>query len=126
MTVIPSFNQAIRASTCQKRITVVELFAEDGRILSRGSNRCAPSGGVCHRLGVVQDKDNYDVINSCNWTHAEIITIEQLPEGSKPYRAVLFGHSFYCDACVSALRAVGVEVFEIQETELHQLKPSKN
>lgn len=95
-------------STCQKRVTVCEIFDKDGKLLSRESNRCNPDGGMCHRLGIVQDKNNYDTDSHCNWTHAEINAIANLPIGASPFKAVLHGHSFYCDACESALKSVGV------------------
>jgi deoxycytidylate deaminase len=104
-------------STCQKRVTVVEIFDKEGKLLSRESNRCDPNNGECSRIGVVQNKDNYDVHSTCNWTHAEIMAIQALPEGSKPYMAVLYGHSFYCTPCEQALRDVGVVEFKVIEPE---------
>jgi deoxycytidylate deaminase len=106
---IKSFQQAHAESTCQKRVTVVELYDAAGNLLARESNRCAPEGGTCHRLGVVQGKENYDVHSHCNWTHAEINALAALPKGARPYTAKLYGHSFYCDACEAALRAAGVQ-----------------
>jgi deoxycytidylate deaminase len=113
MSTIKSFEQAHGESTCQKRVTVVELYDAAGNLLARESNRCAPSGGTCHRLGVMQGKENYDVNSHCNWTHAEINALNALPKGAVPKTAMLWGHSFYCDACEWALRAAGVETFGV-------------
>lgn len=109
------FIQAYHESTCQKRVTVVALLDKDGNVLSRESNRCNPDGGTCHRLGIVQNVNNYDVHSSCNWTHAEIMAIKALPEGARPYKAILYGHDFYCQTCENALKAAGVEEFEISK-----------
>ena len=100
-------------STCQKRVTICEIFDKEGNLLSRESNRCSPDGGICHRLEVNQGKDNYDVNSQCNWHHAEQRAVSLLPIGSNAYRSVLYGHSFYCDACESALRGSGVEILDI-------------
>jgi hypothetical protein len=113
-----SIQEVYKESTCQKRVTIVELYDVEGNLLSRESNRCSPEGGVCHRLEVTQSKDNYDIHSHCNWIHAEIMAIQSLPENSKPYRAVLFGHDFYCDACETALKKVGVGIFDISKKRI--------
>ena len=113
-----TLEQAAGESTCQKRKTICDIYDKDGNLLSRESNRCAPTGGVCHRLGVVQNKENYDKESSCNWTHAEINAINNLPAGSAPYKSVLYGHSFYCDNCENALKGAGVEVLEKSEENI--------
>jgi deoxycytidylate deaminase len=105
--------EAIKESTCQKRVVVCELYGADNVLLARESNRCSPEGGICHRLGLSQSKENYDKESSCNWTHAEINALNSLPQGATPYRAVIHGHSFFCDACQEALGKAGVKVFEI-------------
>lgn len=46
------------------------------------------------------------------------MAIQALQEGSKPFRAVLYGHTFFCDACELALRRVGVQVFEVSQTPM--------
>jgi hypothetical protein len=112
---IRNFEDVRSESTCKKRITVVELYDKNDVLLSRESNRCSPPNGVCSRIGVSQTKSNYDVESTCNWTHAEIMALQALPEGSKPYKSVLYGHSFYCDFCENALRTAGVEVLEVAE-----------
>lgn len=94
-------------STCQKRITICEIYDAQGNLLSRESNRCSPEG-ECHRLGVLQDKENYDETSDCNWVHAEIMAIKALPDGAKPTSAVLKGHDFICTPCEKALWEVGV------------------
>lgn len=111
-----SIEEAKAESTCQKRVTVVELYDRDGHLLACESNRCAPEGGTCHRMGVVQGKENYDVHSHCNWTHAEINALHALSDGETPYRSVLYGHDFYCDACESALRSRGVEILDIKKS----------
>lgn len=105
--------QAKCESTCQKRITVCEIYDRDGNLLSCESNRCDPVGGTCHRLGLVQDKANYDINSHCNWTHAEINAVNHLPPNSEPYRSIIYGHTFYCDNCENALRACGVKILEM-------------
>ena len=110
-----SIQEVAKQSTCQKRVTVCEIFNEDNECLARESNRCSPEGGTCHRLGLIQGKDNYDVNSHCNWTHAEINTIKALPENCKPHRAVIYGHDFFCDNCENELRKVGVTIFEISK-----------
>lgn len=110
---IKSFNTVISESTCQKRITVCEIYDENNKLLSRESNRCNPDGGVCHRLFLVQDKGAYDKESRCNWTHAEINAINNLPQNSNPYKAVLYGHDFFCDSCEKELRKIGIVDFLI-------------
>lgn len=100
-------------STCQKRPVVCILLSKEGKVVSSGANRCKPEGGVCHRLGITQDKANYDVNSTCNWSHSEIQAIANLPASYKPYKAVLKRHDFYCQPCEDKLKAVGVEVFEV-------------
>jgi len=117
-----SFEDVLAESTCQKRKTVCELYDADGNLLSRESNRCNPDG-ICHRLGVVQGKDNYDKSSNCNWTHCEINAIKSLPKDNKPIKAILYGHDFYCDKCEDALRLAGVKIFEINKT-FHEKKIS--
>lgn len=112
---IKSRKQAFEESTCQKRKTMCEIYDAAGNLLARESNRCDPKDGVCQRLGVVQKKDNYDVNSSCNWTHCEINAIAALPKDSKPYRAVLYGHDFYCDNCENALKAAGVQIMLVMK-----------
>jgi len=112
---IKSIEDAKTESTCQKRIIVCEIFDVDGKLLARESNRCEPEGETCHRIGVVQAKEGYDVNSSCNWTHAEIMAINALPNNSRPYKAVISGHDFYCDACEEALKNIGVEILEIKK-----------
>ena len=85
-----------------------------GNLLSRESNRCSPDNNICSRLNIVQGKENYDINSTCNWVHAEINTINNLPADSKPYKSILYGHDFYCDACENALKEAGVEVLEIK------------
>lgn len=106
-------------STCQKRRTVCEIYDLDWNLLSRESNRCDP-GGTCHRLGLVQGKGNYDSLSSCNWTHAEIMAIKALPAGSRPYRAVIHGHNFYCDACEKALREIRVQILHVSVSDFEK------
>lgn len=102
-----------KESTCQKRPVVCILLSEEGRVVSSGANRCEPEGGVCHRLGLVQNKENYDETSTCNWSHAEVQAIANLPKGYKPYTAVLKGHEFFCQPCEDKLREIGVKQFEI-------------
>lgn len=108
-----SFTEVQKESTCQKRTTVCEIYDESGNLLARESNRCNPEGGTCHRLEINQEKANYDKESQCNWTHAEINAIAALPKDSKPFQAVIYGHTFFCDACEEALRKVGVTHFKI-------------
>ncbi len=110
---VKSFNTAVEESTCQKRKVICEIYDDKGNLLARESNRCNPEGGICHRLGVVQDKTNYDTESSCNWVHAEINAINALPIGSKPKTAYLYGHTFFCSACEEKLKEVGVEDFNL-------------
>lgn len=106
---------ASKKSTCQKRITVCEIYDKNDILLSCESNRCDPEGGTCHRLGLVQNKNNYDVSSHCNWTHAEIMAIQALPSGSQPHKVIVYGHTFLCDNCERELKGVGVEKFETKE-----------
>ncbi len=108
-----SIQDVIKESTCQKRVTVCELYNYTWGLLSRESNRCNPEGGTCHRIGVVQTKTNYDKESSCNWTHAEIMALNALPKNQTPYRAIIYGHSFVCENCEKALRKAGVKQIKI-------------
>lgn len=116
---IKSFEIVTQESTCQKRTVVCELFDEQGELLARESNRCTPNGGICQRLEVHQNKDSYDVVSHCNWTHAEIMAINALPVGSQPYRALLRGHDFYCIQCENSLKKVGIQIFGILSSSDH-------
>lgn len=104
--------QAIGQSTCQKRIVVCKLVDAGGKIVALESNRCDPEGGMCHRKGIVQERDTYALTSECNWTHAEIMAINSLPEGAEPRTAHIFGHDFACQSCTDALEAVGVTKIE--------------
>lgn len=110
---VKSMEEAQSESTCQKRKVVCEIYDRDGNILARESNRCNPEGGTCHRLETTNTKSDYPVSSECNWSHAEVQAIRALPLWSKPYRSVLYGHTFYCGACEESLRTAGVEVLEI-------------
>lgn len=112
---IKDFKTVLAESTCQKRKTVCELYDVVGNLLARESNRCEPEGGVCYRLGVVQNKANYDTSSNCNWTHCEMNALKNLPKGAKPHKAVLYGHNFYCDKCETALKLAGIKIFEIKK-----------
>lgn len=110
-----SLEEVIKESTCQKRITVCELYDENNNLLTRESNRCEPYGGTCHRLGTIQNKDNYDIESSCNWIHAEMMAVQRMSKNVAPHKAILYGHDFYCTACEDALKVAGVKIFEIQK-----------
>ena len=100
-------------STCQKRVTVCEIYDVDGNLLACESNRCSPIGGVCHRLGIQSVKEGYPSVSTCNWDHAEARAVAALPADSRPYRAVLYGHEFLCGDCEVKVRGAGVDVIEI-------------
>lgn len=114
---INSLKEVYSESTCQKRVTICEIYDKNDILLSRESNRCNPDGGICSRLGLIQNKSNYDVESSCNWIHAEVHAINNIPTGSMPYKSVLYGHDFYCDRCESILREAGIEVFLINKDD---------
>ena len=103
--------KAASESTCQKRVTVCMILDFFGSVLSCESNRCDPDGDVCARLGVEQNKKNYSGYE-CNSVHAEVMAIKALPQGTRPHKAVLYGHKFFCDDCEQRLNEVGVEKFE--------------
>lgn len=96
-------------STCQKRVTVCVISGAFGRVLAVESNRCAPEGGKCHRLGVVQGKAGYPSDSTCNWQHAERRAVNALGPTDKARRAEIYGHDFPCDDCEQALRRAGVK-----------------
>jgi deoxycytidylate deaminase len=108
---IKPMDRVMSESTCLKRITVCEIYDKAGNLLSRESNRC-DHGGECKRMGVTNTKSNYPA-DGCNWTHAEVKSIAAVPKGSNPYKAVLYGHSFYCEPCETALKSVGIKILEI-------------
>ena len=109
-----SYIHVAQQSTCQKRVTLCVIYDRNGRVLAADSNRCAPPDGVCQRLGVVQQKENYST-ESCNWEHAEARAVAYAMKyaRSAPHRAVLYGHDFICDACENALKSIGVVEFDI-------------
>ena len=109
---IKSFEKVQQESTCQKRITVCEIYDENDILLSRESNRCNPTDGICSRLNINNTKSDYP-LESCNWSHAEVNAIKALPVNSKPYKSILYGHDFYCQACEDALKNSGVQLLEI-------------
>lgn len=100
-------------STCKKRPVVCILLSKDGRVVSSGANTCDPPNGFCTRLGMSQDKENYDITSTCNWSHSEIQAIANIPAGFKAYKAVLKGHDFFCQPCEDKLKEIGVEEFEV-------------
>jgi deoxycytidylate deaminase len=114
---IKSFSKCLEESTCKKRKVVCELYDIDGNLLIRESNRCSPNNGICCRLNINQDKNNYDAESSCNWIHAEINAINNLQIGLIPFKAVVYGHSFFCDNCEKELRKIGVVEFIVKENE---------
>ena len=99
-------------STCQKRVTVCEIFDKNGKLLARESNRCNPHGGVCERLAVTNGKADYPDAQ-CNWSHAEIEALNAVPDGEQPFRAVVYGHDFACPQCEVKLREAGVVVLDV-------------
>lgn len=118
-------------STCQKRSVVCVLLNAQNRIISYGVNSCNPEGGTCHRLGLVQDKSNYDHSSNCRWVHAEIDALKHLLHGEEytPYKAVLYGHEFFCLDCENELKKQGVVEFQILTTldpTLEELPLEKN
>lgn len=119
--IIPSLKQALEQSTCQKRPVVCDILDAAGNLIARGSNRCSPEGGTCHRLGLVQGKEGYDVNSHCNWSHAEIQAIASLTGKAQPHKAVLYGHTFFCDACEAELKKIGVTEFQIMDIKAAEL-----
>lgn len=107
-----TLSQVIAESTCQKRVTVCEIFDATGTLLARESNRCTPNGGVCERLRIANGKADYPDAQ-CNWSHAEIQALNAVPEGSKPFRAGVIGHDFACPRCEQVLREAGVVVLDV-------------
>lgn len=112
------FEEVKIQSTCKKKITICEIYSEDGILLSRESNRCNPENGICSRINIIQDKKNYDKESNCNWTHAEINSINNLPKNSRPFISLLYGHSFYCNECENKLKKIGVKFLLISEISL--------
>jgi deoxycytidylate deaminase len=107
--------EVVSESTCQKRVTMCEIFDSAGNLLARESNRCSPSGGICHRIGVTNTKQDYPRESYCNWTHAEINAINALNTLDNPHKAILYGHTFLCDNCEAALKAAGIKEIIIIE-----------
>lgn len=114
------FDEVYKESTCQKRVTITEIYDKKGTLLSRASNRCNPEGGFCHRLETKQTKDEYPIESSCNWTHSEIMAIKSLPDNCNPYKAICYGHTFFCDNCENELKKIGVVEFETVEWKDHK------
>lgn len=122
--VFKTFSAIAAESTCQKRVTVCDLYAvipgyEDSyrqpRILvSRESNRCEPPAGKCSRLGVCNSKADYPE-SSCNWTHAEIRALAANKSGLVADTAVVYGHDFVCEPCEKALKAAGVKYIRVEK-----------
>lgn len=108
------FFKTFMQSTCQKRVTICEIYDKDNNLLSRESNRCNPTGGTCHRLDTSNTKKDYPTESHCNWEHAEARAVKSLPKGSEPYMAILYGHDFYCDDCEKKLKDSGVQVLRIE------------
>lgn len=97
---------------CQKRQVTCLLFDKEDRLLAVGRNECFPSGERCKSMVIGQTRSDY--VNYCNSVHAEENALKNLsPIGNAPYRALLFGHTFYCDDCRIKLQNVGVVQFGI-------------
>lgn len=114
-TTMKTHEEVAKEGTCQKRLTITEIYDENDVLLARESNRCNPDGGICHRMNITQSKAEYSVDSSCNWIHSEINAINALPKNCRPHKAICYGHTFFCDSCESALKRVGVTVFQIKE-----------
>lgn len=114
---IKSFSKCLEESNCKKRKVVCELYDINNNLLIRESNRCYPNNGVCHRIYVKQSKNNYDEESTCNWIHAEINAINNLPKDLIPYKAIIYGHSFFCNNCENKLKQIGVVEFIVRENE---------
>jgi deoxycytidylate deaminase len=100
-------------STCQKRVVVCALYDRAGTLLTCESNRCVPPAGGCPRLGVVATREGYPEMAECQWEHAETRALGALPDDARPYRAVLYGHTFVCPACEASLQRFGVTEVEV-------------
>lgn len=107
-----TFKQATAESTCLKRVTVCELYAADGTLLARESNRCDPPDGKCQRIAVSNQQAEYPESSTCNWTHSESMALQAVGQ-ARPTRAVIYGHDFPCPSCERALRVKGVTAIEV-------------
>lgn len=103
----------IDASTCRKRVTVCAILDADNRVISMESNRCSPPGGVCVRVGVSGTQAAYPKDSTCQWDHAEQRAVLAVPAGSRPARAILYGHDFACDTCIAALASIGIHDLQV-------------
>ena len=100
-------SQAFLNATCQKRVVICVLFDKDGSVVACESNRCSPPNGVCPRLDLVTNKENYPP-NHCNSEHAEVRALKLAKR--MPTHAVLIGHKFFCDDCERLLKSYGIEL----------------
>lgn len=104
----PQEVEAAKQSTCQKRVVVCSLYDQYGNLLACESNRCAPPGGKCTRLGVESQQRGYPAESTCNWEHAEARALRALPEGAQVHRLVLTGHTFICQSCSDLFEQAGM------------------
>lgn len=107
-------DEVISECTCKKRVVICELYDKDDNLIARESNRCDVD--ECRRIGLVEGKEGYGTIH-CDWTHAEIMAIrslENIKPTPKPYRAIIYGHSFACSDCERELKFAGVQKIECE------------
>ncbi len=98
---------------CKKRRVYCFIYNKEGSRLAAGYNQCFPPFGECKRMNINQDQDNYTGYE-CNSIHAEVVAMSLLSKDSKPYKAVLIGHDFYCKDCEAELKKIGVKILEIK------------
>lgn len=101
------FQKTINASTCQKRAVVCILVDKNEKVVAVESSRCSPPNGLCPRLSLVTNKENYPP-NLCNTEHAEVRALKLAKR--IPKRAILIGHTFFCDDCERLLKSYGIEL----------------
>lgn len=92
--------------TCAKATVVCTVIAPDGQRWV-GTNGCANPQAVCPRA----PSEGYDKCRSVcgQFGHAEQVAATAASRAAAGGVAYVEGHTYACDNCLAALRAIGVE-----------------
>jgi hypothetical protein len=96
---------------CAKQTVRCKIITRDG-VEFEATNACANPQDICPRL----PGEGYEKCAAiCKQQgHAEIQALRGVGALAMGGRAVLTGHYYVCEPCASALRAAGVQSFEVK------------
>lgn len=95
--------------TCYNHFVVCVLFDRKGSVISRETRRCKPEAPYCHET------------DECNVIPAEVMALYAVPQGCKPYKALIAGKNEIRSREKEYLHESGV--VEIKIISMEDLKP---